>query len=69
MARPKPPICPVNPKHGPMRVSYFCAQCKAEWGGKGGKRRAKALSSKERREIAQKASKAAVRKRQRKASE
>ena len=69
MARPKPPICPVNPKHGPMRVSYFCAQCKAEWGGKGGKRRAKALSPKKRQEIAQKASKAAVRKRRKKASE
>ena len=37
MARPKKtPICPTNPEHGPMRVSYYCATCRAERGRKGG---------------------------------
>ncbi len=51
-----------------MRVTYFCAQCKAEWGKSGGKRRAKVLSRAELQKIAKRASQAAAKQRQKKAA-
>ncbi len=49
-------------------MTFFCAQCKAEWGKSGGRKRARVLSSNQLKEIARKASKAAARKRQKKAA-